>query len=927
MGQPWDHGEAARLPEMQERELGQAKKIRKEIVMAKIKSQSGQRNLYGSLSDLGNEATVEQFFVNRLLPDLGYADNQIKPKTSLQSLTVHSGRRAGKYKPDYALEVAGKIRWVIDAKATGENLDEFVGQCASYCLNINQRYENENPVRYFMITNGVTTRVYEWDRHDFLVELQHGDFSPENEKYRQIRDLLRSERFSGESDVLPEGPIHKLRRENIDRVNAEFSWCHQFIHKKDDISQASAFMEFVKVVFLKLLSDRDIHDKHPEFADSEEILLPAAEVRFSMKWIEAREGDHPNPLDALQFQSLLQRLEEKIQTGHKKRIFKVGEKIDLKPTTIKRVVERLEGIDLFGIDADLNGRLFETFLSATMRGKDLGQYFTPRSVVKLAVKMAMLSVGRNHVDKVIDACCGTGGFLIDALADMTQKLKDNGSLTRAERDRLQHIIETDRIFGVDIARDPALACIARMNMYLHGDGGSGIYQADALDKSLSETTTESAELKKEKEELRNKMGEGEFADVILTNPPFAKVYQRKDPIDVTILDRYHLAFSHEGGQRRPLPSLKSSVMFIERYYDLLKPGGRMITVIDDSILGSDSYADAREFIRAKFIVRAVISLPGDAFQRSKARVKTSLLYLEKKNNDDDLQPDLFMYYCTAVGIDDSPRQRVLAIDAQNREKASKEISEACKLYAAFLNGESSSKKWMVPASAITDRMDVKSCLPKPARLVKSWKDNGIVVVSLKDIMTVVDFDDMPEADVVDTENDAENVIFLRVQYNGFPERGDEVSSADTNYKTLYRVHENDIVISHINAVHGAVAVIPHDLDGLVVSHEYTICRANEGYDPRLLWSLLRSPEMRSDLLLLASGIGRHRVQWANAAKLQIPLPSDDVKASVVELICSAEEQEASAMKARETAQKMLEDALGLGTEKALQLLAAFKPPK
>jgi len=44
-------------------------------------------------------------------------------------------------------------------------------------------------------------------------------------------------------------------------------------------------------------------------------------------------------------------------------------------------VRRLEHTFLFGIDVDLNGRLFETFLSATMRGKDLGQFFTPRSIV------------------------------------------------------------------------------------------------------------------------------------------------------------------------------------------------------------------------------------------------------------------------------------------------------------------------------------------------------------------------------------------------------------------------------------------------------------------------------------------------------------------------------------------------------------------
>ena len=62
---------------------------------------------------------------------------------------------------------------------------------------------------------------------------------------------------------------------------------------------------------------------------------------------------------------------------------------------------------MFGIDAGLNGRLFETFLNAIMRGRDLGQFFTPRSVVKMMTEIADLMVTREHQDKVIDGCCGT----------------------------------------------------------------------------------------------------------------------------------------------------------------------------------------------------------------------------------------------------------------------------------------------------------------------------------------------------------------------------------------------------------------------------------------------------------------------------------------------------------------------------------------
>jgi type I restriction enzyme M protein len=65
---------------------------------------------------------------------------------------------------------------------------------------------------------------------------------------------------------------------------------------------------------------------------------------------------------------------------------------------------------MFGIDEDLNGRLFETFLSATMRGRDLGQFFTPRSVVKMMVRVARLRCTPDHQDRVLDAAADRVDF-------------------------------------------------------------------------------------------------------------------------------------------------------------------------------------------------------------------------------------------------------------------------------------------------------------------------------------------------------------------------------------------------------------------------------------------------------------------------------------------------------------------------------------
>lgn len=883
-------------------------------------------NKFCTLADLGNEATVEQFFVSPLLADLGYRNNQIKPKTSLDELAVNEGRRKLKYKPDYALLVAKKLRWIVEAKAAKESLADHIGQCSGYCLALN-RLQEDNPVEFFLITNGVVTELYQWDRESPILSLNFDDFQDGNPKYERLCELLSPSAFVRRAPPPAVPSTHVLRRCTIEEVNAIFSWCHQFIHRKDDLSQSDAFMEFVKIVFLKLLSDKAIHDLHPDFTDKEEIEVPASEVRFSKRWIDARQGDHANPLDALQFQTLLTELEEQIKRGSKKRIFSAGDHLILKAETIAGVVAKLEGVDLYGIDADLNGRLFETFLNATMRGKDLGQYFTPRSVVKLAVRLANIKVGRDHTDIVLDACSGTGGFLIDALADMWRRATENSSLSKKELASLKDLIATKRVYGIDAARGPALSRIARMNMYLHGDGGSSVFQADSLDKECLDDLGDAPEIKAEKEELRRLLKPGGFAHVVLTNPPFAKECARKDgKRDSRILDGYKLAWDTSDGKRKAKPSLKSSLMFVERYYDMLLPGGRMITVIDDSILGGSDYKVVRDFIREHYLVRAVVSLPGDAFQRSNARVKTSLLYLEKKRDPLDEQPPIFMHYCTTIGLDDPARKRVLPIDRENRKLALAEIAAVGLAFDEFMTGNQRAAKWTVPASAIVDRMDVKSCLLKPYRLSAKWKKGGIDVGVLADWVEVLwplPDPKEPSGDYIDGSED-QSLQYLRVRYDGFGENGDE---KDTSGGGLYRVHTDDLVISNINAVHGAVAVVPASLDGAVVTSEFTVCRAKAGVDPLLVWMLLRSPEARSDLLILATGIGRTRVRWANAAALKLPKPTTAMSAAVLAALKEAEQKEAEAAALRVAARDALEIPLHLNNKKALEILAAFKPPQ
>jgi type I restriction enzyme M protein len=173
----------------------------------------------------------------------------------------------------------------------------------------------------------------------------------------------------------------------------------------------------------------------------------------------------------------------------------------------------------------------------------------------------------------------------------------------------------------------------------------------------------------------------------------------------------------------------------------------------------------------------------------------------------------------------------------------------------------------------------------------------------------------------------DEVRLLSVRYDGTCFAGDAVAASDLKYKTLWRVETDDLVLSNINAVNGAIGVVPAELRGCFVSPEFTVLRARPGVDPRILQLILRSPECRVDLLLLASGIGRHRVTMRGASQTRIPLPLQATTRDVLADLTEARELQERVRELQERATSRLQSDLGVDTPRATELLQAFKPPK
>jgi len=130
------------------------------------------------------------------------------------------------------------------------------------------------------------------------------------------------------------------------------------------------------------------------------------------------------------------------------------------------VISVLGGYRFIGTKIDALGAVYEVLALRAEKDVKVGQFFTPESIVKFMVKLAELDVN----DYVLDPACGTGRFLIYGMHDMLEKAKKSSVRNKKE---LMELIAKHQLFGADI--DIRIAKIAKMNMWIHGDGKSNIF--------------------------------------------------------------------------------------------------------------------------------------------------------------------------------------------------------------------------------------------------------------------------------------------------------------------------------------------------------------------------------------------------------------------------------------------------------------------
>jgi len=586
------------------------------------------------------EEEVRQKYICRLVDSYGYSLDQMAQELQV----TNSQRGQGAARGDIVI-------WRSKEDKQDSKSALIVVECKAESVTIHQEdyfqgynYAAWAGADFFVTTNLKETRIFRVVKGEIPKRLE------------EIADIPDASKATNQKE------IDKLLKQTKAFTRDEFSKllfkCHNIIRNNDKLSPEAAFDEISKILFIKIRYERDNTGTQIFSLDN---FKKARESYNSFKSKDAPEF----------YQFLFEKTKEDFANDH---LFEPNDIIKIRENSFEQIVKELQIYNLSTTSDDVKGIAFEKFLGKTFRG-ELGQFFTPRTIVDFMVKVLDPQEG----EYICDPCCGSGGFLIDAFEYVRSKIEadierqkeefkkqlytdkyEKASNAKKEAidaqvadifSQLNHelninnakgrlrTLSFDCIYGTDA--NPRMARTAKMNMIMHGDGHGGVHHHDGLLNV-------------------NGIFDNRF-DIILTNPPFGahidkdlKITEADKFTDQAKIEVYkkrygeayeealkqvndHIGDSLLGLFETGKMSGLTEVLFIERCLNLLKPGGRMGIVLPEGVLNNTNLQKIRDFVESKAKILLIVSIPQDVFIASGATVKPSLLFFKKFTADEAAQ--------------------------------------------------------------------------------------------------------------------------------------------------------------------------------------------------------------------------------------------------------------------------------------------------
>jgi len=389
--------------------------------------------------------------IDQMLDNLGYNTDEfskdcnvfterVKTKEQTKLLKKISGH---KKPPDYVLYKSDTDEpiAIIEAKRIGQSLDNALNQAIT-------NYADPLNVNIIFVTDGIIVQTYDKRVKDnlFVDDQIVVDFLSEKSILNFIEQSHR---------IYSSVKFAHTKRELIQI----FADANEILREEGMRQGIERFTEFSNLLFLKLVNEKE----NERESNGENRIL---KKKYCWDSFYKKEPD-----EMLEYINKIVLPELVNRYNHSGDVFQ--KELGIKtPENLKNIVDKLSSLKLHDTDSDVKGDAFEYFLKNSITvGKDLGEHFTPRHIVKLMVEL----VNPNFGEKVYDPCCGTGGFLIEAFKHIKSKIKHT-------KDNIK-LLENDTIYGRELT---ATAKIAKMNMIISGDGHTNIEQKDSLKFPLKE---------------------------------------------------------------------------------------------------------------------------------------------------------------------------------------------------------------------------------------------------------------------------------------------------------------------------------------------------------------------------------------------------------------------------------------------------------
>lgn len=529
------------------------------------------------------EEAVRQLYIYNLVHNYGYSTEQMELERH-----IHFGREVKRADIVIFKKTHPNSEYII-IEVKKPKLSEGKEQLKSYC--------NATGATMGVWTNGQQISFYHRKDPNYFEDIPNIPSATQ-----KLKDIL-TERWTIDDLVAK------------DKLLSEKKSLKGLIEEMEDEVLANAgvdvFEEVFKLIYTKLYDEMESGRDHS-------------------RTLEFRNyGDTDEDLKA-NIQALFDRAKEKWPG-----VFSSDAVITLTPSHLAVCVSSLQDVKLFNSNLDVVDDAFEYLMSKSRKGEK-GQYFTPRYVIDMCVRM----LNPKKDEKMIDTAAGSCGFPVHTAFYVWKQIYDEkgesqSHLFTAEK-KLPECEDYVRknVFAIDF--DEKAVRVARTLNLIAGDGRTNVMHLNTLDyERWDEVTKDEAwqdiyfEGWKGLRALRAKKGENrDFSfDILMANPPFAG-----DIKESQIIAKYELGKNAKGKSQS---KVGRDILFIERNLSFLKPGGRMAIVLPQGRFNNSSDKYIRDFIAERCRILAVVGLHGNVF-KPHTGTKTAVLFVQKW--DDTLCP-------------------------------------------------------------------------------------------------------------------------------------------------------------------------------------------------------------------------------------------------------------------------------------------------